>query len=218
MAKSHVHKSFLHTQSKSKHCVGDNQSFEFEQPKIKRMKLDIDDNQRLQIDMLKDSRESTPTSLFDGITELEEEQHARAVEIPGYTRLKECDKRWESEARFTRDLYKYSLIVRPNGLKYTKGYGKCIGIWFRPLPSDHDDELEWPARVTFTVTVKSFGIDSDLEKSLTIPKQEYTWKREATKFRYPAFNFDLTILCHTLIENSQCIVDDKLTIDIHEHH
>lgn len=129
-----------------------------------------------------------------------------------YWKLKAADKRWVSEALFTPGGHKYSLIVRPNGLKYAKGYGSCVGIWLNPLRGDKDETLTWPARVRMSLRVLSGGL-SDYT-NLTIPMKEYTWKKYETKFRYPAFNFDLTAIKHEAVESSEskCLTDQRITL------
>ena len=144
------------------------------------------------------------------------DQTQSVFQIPDYWTLRAEDRRWESEPHFISQHYKYSLIVRPNGLVYNEGYGDCIGIWFRPLPGDKDDSLVWPAQINLSLTVKSFAENSSkYEAELKISKK-CTWDRHATKFRYPAFHFGLTAIKNATIEEARCVVEGVLTIVIQE--
>ncbi len=176
--------------------------------KPKKLKLDRKKEQITEVDSSSDSKNSCESEDDKFIT----------LEIPDYMKLKAEDRRWESEPNYTYEGYKYKLIVRPNGLKYNEGYGKCIGIWFRPIPSDLDAMQTWPAKVKFSITVQSFSENSaHFDKDLRIPMQEYTWEKHTTLFRYPAFNFGLSAIKHSTIEKAQCIVEDKLLLTIEEN-
>lgn len=141
----------------------------------------------------------------------------RFIEIPDYLNLKLKNKKWESPPLRTIEGYKYSLVVRPNGLKYTESYNKCVGIWLKPMSSDDDDDLEWPAKVRMGLTVKDFSSDGDLGSAdgLTIAMAEYTWQREDTHSRYPISGFPATIT-HSAVEKAKCIEDGTLYILIDE--
>lgn len=196
-------------------------------PESKRLKIDPEEHSQMNQDLEDIASSDSETSsepeqgdlLFLSIPhvpELISQQQDCVIEIPGYTKLKEEDRRWESKPRFTHQGYKYSLIVRPNGLKYNEGYGECIGIWLKALPSDRDEELGWPARVKLSLRVKSFSSSSEYEKDLTIAMKEYSWEQHATKFRYPAFNFGLTAIKNGTVERAQCVFNDTLTIIVLE--
>lgn len=120
--------------------------------------------------------------------------HAEGFELKDYYGLKESDSRWVSNPRSTLAGYKYSLIVRPNGLRYAEGYGRCLGAWINPIPGDHDNELPWPAKVKMSLQVKG-----SYDK-LVIPMQEYTWGKFDTKCHCPAFHFKLDAIEHSAIE------------------
>ncbi len=184
-------------------------------PKLKKLKQDHNEGCQLipELDSSRDSENSCESEFIIIIPDSEDD---KCIEIPEDKKLKAENRRWESEPCFTREGYKYKLIVRPNGLKYNEGYGECIGIWFRPLPSDKDAELSWPARVNLSITVKSFSSSSAFEKDLHIPMQQYTWGRHTTLFRYPAFNFGLSVITHSAIVKAQCLFDDKLFLIIEE--
>lgn len=132
--------------------------------------------------------------------------------VPDYYKLKGSDKRWVSKPRLTSAGYKYSLIVRPNGLRHTEGYGKCLGAWFNPMPGD---KMCWPATVKMSLKIKSIA---SVSSDLVIPMEEYTWDRSETKCRYPAFCFDLNKLQHCDIEET-CVEkgDEKITMIIEEY-
>lgn len=155
-------------------------------------------------------------SLFSALSALDSAsmsfvERDQLIEIPNYTYLKSKKKRWESPPLRTIQGYRYTLVFRPNGLKFTEGYNECIGVWLKPMPSEADDGLEWPARVKMALRVKSFTSDSDSEgdENLVIPMKEYTWKKEDTNSRYPVFAFPSTIK-HTAVEKEEakCVVDD----------
>lgn len=132
------------------------------------------------------------------------------IEVPNYWGLKEGNKRWASKPLFTDAGYKFRLVVIPNGLKYTEGYGKCVGVWLDPLCGDMDDELSWPAKVEMSLRIQS------TKEDIAIPMREYSWERSETKCRYPAFNFDLTTFAHDLVETPQCCSNGNISMIIEE--
>ena len=71
------------------------------------------------------------------------------VKIPRYQKTKERNGVYESKT--LAGSYPYKLLIRPNGLKFTKGYGKCIGIWLKPEPC----KLEKPVKVYLSIVVKT---------------------------------------------------------------
>ena len=188
-------------------------NFENDHLNSKKIKLSQDHHSLTELDCSSVPKESFKSG-DEIIASLDNKKNS--IEIPQYSKLKAEDKRWESRPHFTLEGYKYKLIVRPNGLKYNEGYGQCIGIWFRPLPSDKDDFLLWPAKVKFSLRIESTY--SAFEKDLTIPMKNYTWGRHTTNFRYPAFNFSLSAIKHSTIEEAQCLdkKKDKLYIIIEE--
>lgn len=148
------------------------------------------------------------------LSTLKSDQH---IEIPNYPDLKSKNKKWESPPLRTNGGYRYTLVVRPNGLKFTEGYNECIGIWLKPMPGEDDDELDWPARVKMALRVKNFTSDGDSEgdANLLVPMDKYTWQRGDTKSRYPVFRFPATIK-HTAVEKAKCVVERTLYIVVEE--
>ena len=149
----------------------------------------------------------------------EDDQHIKMqhIEVPNYKDLKAKSKKWESPPLSTKIGYRFTLVVRPNGLKYTKSYNKSIGVWLKPMPSERDDLFEWPARVRMALRVEDFSSDgnSECDKGLVIPMEEYSWKRDTTNSRYPVFGFPATIK-HSAVEEAKAVVDGTLYIVIEE--
>jgi hypothetical protein len=109
---------------------------------------------------------------------------------------------WESEPLYTC-LFKYILIIRPYGLKHTKSFNKAIGIWLKPLPSDFDDELDFPAKVTLAFRVLT---DATVD-GLSVAPTTCSWDREDTHSRYPVVAFAPTIT-HSAVLQAIGSVDD----------
>jgi hypothetical protein len=130
----------------------------------------------------------------------------KLLELPKYRELKKSNKIFKSEVYSTNG-YCYQLIVRPNGLRYTKGFNTCIGIWLKPVQGAADKDLEWPARVELELRVHTFDDSADID-GLVIPMQEYTWTRKDTKSINPVMNFDLEALKHSKIEE-KCEIDTE---------
>lgn len=133
------------------------------------------------------------------------------VKVPYYSKEKKIlDDIWESDP-LTIASYRYKLVVRPKGLKYTTGYGKAVGMWFRPLPC----HLLKPAKVKISIGV----LKSDGKEVMTVIKEkEYEWDEEDTRSDYPAFNFDLDTFRHSYVEE-KCEMDSAgcITVIINEH-
>ena len=158
-----------------------------------------------------------PKLSADIIPQSANHDRSNEISIPFSKNGKPLKGKYESRPRFTGGpyRYKYSLVVRPNGLKHTDSYGKAVGIWFNPLPSDADDDLLWPAKIKMQLSI--LKAESE-EKVLTIPMQEYEWEHYWTKSEYPAFNFDLKTLQHAIIQQKGCVSHDgQLTIHIEEN-
>lgn len=134
----------------------------------------------------------------------------QSIEIPHYCDLKSKNGKWESQPLYTRSGFKFVLIVRPNGLKYTKSFNRSIGIWLKPVPSD--SELNFPADVTLALRV---GLDAEGD-GLLVPPTRCTWKKEDTHSRYPVVAFEPTIT-HTAVEKAtNCFIGENLLITIVE--
>ena len=153
--------------------------------------------------------------LTDTIIPPVERINAQLISIPYCSKNgKPSEVKYESQPRFTTEEYKYSIVVRPNGLKHTDSYGEAVGIWFNPLPSDADDNLLWPAKIKMQLSLLK---SESKEKILKIPMKEYKWERYWTKSQYPAFNFDFKTLQHSAIQREGCVDSDGfLTILIEE--
>lgn len=121
------------------------------------------------------------------------------IVIPNYNERKSDNSKWESPPLVTSSGYPYRLLIRPNGLKFTKGYGKCLGIWFKPEPYD----LEEPVTVELSIRVKT--PDGSRNDKLVIPMKKYSWDRSATTRPNPAFCFDLMAIKHEDIVAANCI-------------
>jgi hypothetical protein len=119
-------------------------------------------------------------------------KRSKVLEVLKYKELKKLNKAFESEVYSTKG-YCYQLIVRPNGLPYTKGFKKYIGVWLKPVQGEKDRYLDWPARVRLELTIG--GTDG-----LKIQMQEYTWTRKDTKSINPVLNFDLEVFEHSKVE------------------
>ncbi len=128
------------------------------------------------------------------------------VEILDYFELKDKNQVWVSEIFSTNEGYKFCLHIRPNGLRYTAGFNKCVGIWFKPMPGENDSQLPWPAKVNLSLWVQNVSGSSVID-GLVIDMKEYTWKREDTRSINPAFKLNLTALRHNAIEEG-CIIND----------
>jgi hypothetical protein len=113
----------------------------------------------------------------------------KVVKVLKYRELKKSNKVFESEVYSTKG-YCYQLIVRPNGLRYTKGFNKCIGVWLKPVQGEEDKHLDWPARVRLGLTIGGAEVQM----------QDYTWTRKDTKSINPVLNFDLEVFEHSKIE------------------
>jgi hypothetical protein len=121
----------------------------------------------------------------------------REINIQHYGDLKSSNGVWESPALCSREHFRYSLIFQPNGLKHTKSFNKAIGIWLKPLPSDFDDELDFPAKVTLAFRVLT---DATVD-GLSVTPTTCSWDREDTHSRYPVVAFAPTIT-HSAIEKA----------------
>ena len=133
------------------------------------------------------------------------------VKVPYFNQDgKIADLKYESKPRFTTvkpHHYKYSLVVRPNGHRYSESYETTVAIWLRALPSDSDDDLPWPATVKMQLSLLRFNKAASCaskEKAVTIPMQEYSWERHWTQSQYPAFYFNLEAFQHSSVEQ-ECV-------------
>ena len=144
------------------------------------------------------------SSYYERISEIK-------IVIENFSNLVKEDAKWESEKLTSYHNYPFKLIIRPNGLRFTKGHKKCVGIWFKPLPYN----LSGPANVRLMVQAVS-PTNSEVE-GLIIPMKEYTWTEEDIIGQNPAFCFDLTAITHSAIKQENCIGADKsLTLYVHE--
>lgn len=111
--------------------------------------------------------------------------------------------------------HRYSLVVRPNGLQYTAGYGKAMGVWFRPLPSDNDAKLSWPARAKISISI----LNTSGREVITTPiVEDAEWDEEQTTSPYPAFKFNLTALQHSEVAKSDCVdIEGYVTVVVNEY-
>ena len=138
----------------------------------------------------------------------------REIKVPYCEDGKVINDRWESRPRFsivTSPHYRYSLVVRPNGLRFTDGYGKAIGIWFRPLPSN---DAIWPAKVRLSISI----LDRGRNVVLTTDQQDFEWVEEQTMSPYSTSKFDLMAFKHCEVEQKNCVDDEgSVTIIINEH-
>lgn len=138
----------------------------------------------------------------------------RKIKVPFCKDGEVLKDRWESKPRFmvVGPHYRYSLVVRPNGLRCTDGYGKAIGIWFRPLPSlapSNDD-----AKVKLSISILSKSGNT----MLTTDEKDFEWDEEQTMSPYPASKFDLMAFKHSEVEQKNCIDDEgRVTVIINEH-
>ena len=140
--------------------------------------------------------------------------HVPMVTIPNYLEIKAKNGVYESGKLFTHACkYPYKLLIRPNGLKFTKGYGKCMGIWLKPEPCN----LKKPVKVYLSIVVKTQGEASTTNNKLTIPKTECTWDEEDTTSPNPAVCFALNAIQHSDILEADCIDSDgSLTLFVEE--
>ena len=129
------------------------------------------------------------------------------IVIENFSNLVKEDAKWESEKLTSYHNYPFKLIIRPNGLRFTKGHKKCVGIWFKPLPYN----LSGPANVRLMVQAVS-PTNSEVE-GLIIPMKEYTWTEEDIIGQNPAFCFDLT---HSVLLSRKIGADKSLTLYVHE--
>lgn len=138
------------------------------------------------------------------------DQCTKRVHVQNYWDLKRTNRRWVSKALSTIAGYKYTLVVRPNGLKYAEGYGSAVGVWLNPICGNKDDLLVWPAEVQLSLKIEK-GVGSDIVIAMT----SCEWEQCETTCPYPAFYFDLTTFTHAAIE-TECVIDGVLTILIDE--
>ena len=142
------------------------------------------------------------------------ENQPREIKVPYCEDGKVINDSWESKPRFitaTSPHYKYSLVVRPNGLRCTDGYGKAIGIWFRPLPSN---DATWPAKVKLSISI----LDRGGNVVFTTDQKDFEWVEEQTMSPYPTSKFDLMAFKHCEVEQKNCVDDEGgVTIIINEH-
>ena len=142
---------------------------------------------------------------------IESETGCHRVRIDDFKNKIKDNAKWESDLLLSRDGYPYKLIVRPNGLRFTKGHNKCVGIWFKPMPYN----LRETARIKLSIAVES-PTKTEVE-GLSIPTAEYTWDKKDVISQNPAFSFDLTAIKHSAIEQAKCVGDDgNLTLCIEE--
>ena len=137
--------------------------------------------------------------------------HQVEIEILDFYRLKLSNGVWESKPLHTSKHYKYVLIVRPNGLKYTESFKNSIGVWLKPVPSDRDQELDFPAKVMLGLRVDSPGNTGE-EKGLSITRTLCEWDLEDTRSRYPVCAFEPTIT-HRALEKIDFGENLKLLIE-----
>ena len=142
------------------------------------------------------------------------QNQSREIEVPYREDGKVINNSWESKPRFitaTSPHYKYSLVVRPNGLRCTDGYGKAIGIWFRPLPSN---DTTWPAKVKLSISI----LDRGGNVVLTTDQKDFEWVEEQTMSPYPTSKFDLMAFKHCEVEQKNCVDNEgSVTIILNEH-
>lgn len=138
--------------------------------------------------------------------------NSQKIEIPHYQDLKSNNEMWESQPLYTRENFKYVLIVRPNGLKYTKSFKKSISISLKPVSSHRDHELNYPAEVTLTLRV---GTTDGTNEGLCSGPKQCRWDREDTHSRYPVVAFEPTIM-HSAVEKANCFQGENLPIVIEE--
>ena len=147
----------------------------------------------------------TLISLYEPVT------GCHRVRIDNFESKRKENVKWESERLLSRDGYPYKLIVRPNGLRFTEGHNKCVGIWFKPMPYN----LLETARIKLSIAVESHT-KTEVE-GLSIPMAEYMWDKEDVVNQNPAFSFDLTAIRHSAIKQAKCVSDDgSLTLCIKE--
>lgn len=134
-----------------------------------------------------------------------------SLKVPDYI-LKSKNMKWESPlCRTCLKEYPYKLIVRPNGLKFTEGYGECLGVWLKPEPFD----LKSPAEVKLRLKVET--PNRSVNTKLVTPMKFCTWDVKDTARPNPAFCFDLTAIKHKDILEANCIDDSgSLTLIIEE--
>lgn len=153
--------------------------------------------------------EETIDEVFSEASSENLEQPAKTVheiEMQSFNKLLQKNMAWESGALSTMQGYMYSLIIRPNGLRYTKGFNKCMGVWLKPLQGEKDKSLDWPAKVKLTLRIRSFGDETNCSDLVTT--RECKWKIEDTKSINPVLNFDLMALKLCAIQDPSrgCII------------
>ena len=148
--------------------------------------------------------------------ELHDYLEQQRIELPNYLDLKSNNAMWESPPLYTREGFKYILIIRPNGLKYTDSHNTAVGIWLKPVASDHDEPSKFPAKVKLGLRV-GFGPDASSgdDEGLKIDPTDCSWKIEDTHSRYPVIAFKPTIT-HEALEKANCFVDENLILLIEE--
>ena len=146
------------------------------------------------------------------------------VEIDNYLQLKANNNIFESEVFSTQKGHKFILIIRPNGLQYTKGFNNCMGVWLKPVPGEKDSKLSWPAKVKLSLKIKArsaghdnigHSIPAENTKSTNIlglsTVKDCEWFRDDTKSVNPVLNFDLLDLKQNAIEQ-HCLTNGYQSI------
>lgn len=73
------------------------------------------------------------------------------MKVSNFLLLKSNNQEWKSPRLRTYNGYPFMLYVRPNGLRCTKQYGQCMGVWFKPLPYDLETSH---AKVNLSITIE----------------------------------------------------------------
>ena len=132
------------------------------------------------------------------------------LKIANFESLRKKNQQYISDRLRTNANYPFKLYVRPNGLRCTKQHGKCVGVWFKPLPYDLDQST---ARAKISITV---DCPNGWKDGLRIALEEHSWNEADTTRENPAFYFDLGAITLEAINASGCISDDgsvSLTVE-----
>lgn len=138
------------------------------------------------------------------------------IEVPFMKNGGVSNDRWESEPQFMfiSPHYEFSLVIRPNGLKYTEGHGNAMGVWFRPLPSSNNAaDFSWPAKVKISISV----LNKWESEVITTSKEDFKWDKNQTRSRYPAFKFNLTAIKHSKVKQSCVNSEGYVTVVVKEY-
>ena len=135
---------------------------------------------------------------------MQQKQYVSEFTLENFSKEKAKDKPniLETPPMYTQDCgYKFTIGIDANGFGSSRG--KAMRVWMKSLPGEYDDQLKWPAKVSFQIEL----IGNNGAANWTVTNNK-TWCKPNTSGFCQSFSYkateEYTFIDHSMLGDYLC--------------